>query len=152
MFYYLWPGAFLNNIMYALFTNYIHCSTQEPCPLGHLSYRKAKLLKIGVDLSDSCSANASGGRSTVITLLSYLIFSMIDCLLLATRYTSNFMHLAINTLPFAMYVTRIVDRFIMYSHDHWYETSESVTPWPPADNSAPDIGKSVSLRYSLLKN
>ena len=31
--------------MYVLFTNYIHCSTQEPYPLGHLSYRKAKLLK-----------------------------------------------------------------------------------------------------------
>ena len=130
--------------MYVLFTNYIHCSTQESCPLGHLLYRRAKLLKIGVYLSDSCSASVSSGRSTVITLPSYLIFSIIDCLSLATRYTLNFMHLAINTLPFAMYITHIVDRFIMYSHDHWYETSESVTPWPPADNSAPDIGKSVS--------
>ena len=117
IFYYLWPGAFLNNIMYILFTNYIHCSTQAPCPLGHLSYRKAKLLKIGVDLSDSCCANASSGRSTVITLLSYLIFS-IDCVLLATRYTLNFMHLAINALPFAMHILHIVNRFIMYSHDH----------------------------------
>ena len=91
--------------MYVLFTNYIHCSTQEPCPLGHLSYRKAKLLKIGVDLSYSCSANISGGRSTVITLPSYLIFS-IDCVLLATRYTLKFMHLAISTPPLAMYITR----------------------------------------------